>query len=57
MRADIALPLVTADFAGALTASFNHGLSNGSTFYNTPTITSVFGILITKMVTNDHFAQ
>jgi len=33
MRAEVTLPLDDAGLAGALSASLNHGLSNGSTFY------------------------
>jgi len=34
MRAEVTLPLDPAGLVGAFAASFNHGLSNGSTFYS-----------------------
>jgi len=45
MRAEAVLPFDTAGLAGDLAASFNHGLSNGSTFYSRPTTTLKHSIL------------
>jgi len=45
MRAEITLPLGPVGLVGDFAASFNHGLSNGSTFYTRYTINWVFSIL------------
>ena len=53
IRAEVTLPFCAVGLAGVLAASFNHGLSNGSTLYlykTTATITSELSILTTKIL-------
>jgi len=62
MRAEVTLPLGAVGLTGLLAASFNHGLSNGSTFYlhktMRTTIISILHVRTTKMlITDGHVVQ
>jgi len=54
MRAEVILPLGTAGLGGDFDASFNHGLSNGSTFYLHMTSSNIITTMLSSLHAKRH---